>query len=302
MGVAMVCAMGVTSLLASVGLPAGSASGDTPEVTIPGGFVGMPPGRLLDTRSGVGAPLGEVAAGGVVNLQVTDALGIPATGVAAVVLNVTVISMASPGYITVYPDGAPRPTTSNLNFTAGQIVPNLVVAKVGAGGRVNLFNGSTGSVHLVADVSGYHLSGPPTAAGAFGALDPVRLLDTRYGTGAARAAVGPYGIVHLQVAGRGRVPSSGVSAVTLNVTAVAPTHPGFVTAYGTGTVRAWASNLNFVPGQTVPNLVITPVGGGRVDLYNGSNGTVNLIADVSGYYLAGTATLPGALGSLPPTG
>jgi hypothetical protein len=256
----------------------------------------------LDTRSGVGAPLGEVAAGGVVNLQVTDALGIPATGVAAVVLNVTVISMASPGYITVYPDGAPRPTTSNLNFTAGQIVPNLVVAKVGAGGRVNLFNGSTGSVHLVADVSGYHLSGPPTAAGAFGALDPVRLLDTRYGTGAARAAVGPHGIVHLQVAGRGRVPSSGVSAVTLNVTAVAPTHPGFVTAYGTGTVRAWASNLNFVPGQTVPNLVITPVGGGRVDLYNGSNGTVNLIADVSGYYLAGTATLPGALGSLPPTG
>jgi hypothetical protein len=42
MGVAMVCAMGVTSLLASVGLPAGSASGDTHEVTIPGGLVGMP--------------------------------------------------------------------------------------------------------------------------------------------------------------------------------------------------------------------------------------------------------------------
>ena len=122
-------------------------------------------------------------------------------------------------------------------------------------------------------------------AGAFGSLAPSRLLDTRTGVGAAQAAVGAHGIVHLQVTGRGGVPASGVSAVVLNVTVTAPSGAGFVTVYADGTALPGASNLNFVPGQTVPNLVIAPVGAdGKVDLYNGSNGTVQLIADVDGYF------------------
>jgi hypothetical protein len=92
--------------------------------------------------------------------------------------------------------------------------------------------------------------------------------------------------VQLQVTGRGGVPASGVSAVALNVTVTEPTSPGWVNVYGDGTSRPLASNLNFVPGQTVPNMVIAPVGAnGMVDLYNGSGGTIQLIADVSGYYL-----------------
>ena len=46
----------------------------------------------------------------------------------------------------------------------------------------------------------------------------------------------------------------------LNVTVAAPTSHGYVTAYGDGTTRPTASNLNFIEGQTVPNLVIAPVG------------------------------------------
>ena len=122
--------------------------------------------------------------------------------------------------------------------------------------------------------------------GGFTALTPARLLDTRYGNGAPQAAVPALGTVHLQVTGRGGVPASGVSAVALNVTVTAPTGTGFVTVYGEGSALPVASNLNFVPGQTVPNMVIAPVGtGGVVDLYNGSGGTIHLIADVSGYYL-----------------
>ena len=45
-----------------------------------------------------------------------------------------------------------------------------------------------------------------------------------------------------------------------------------------------ASNLNFAPGQTVPNLVVVPVGtDGKIKIYNGSFGAVDLLVDVAGY-------------------
>jgi hypothetical protein len=90
-----------------------------------------------------------------VSLPVLGRGGVPTTGVSAVVLNVTVTNTDAPGYITVYPDGVSPPLASNLNFVAGQTVPNLVVAPVGADGNVDFYNGSTSTVQLVADVSGY---------------------------------------------------------------------------------------------------------------------------------------------------
>jgi hypothetical protein len=129
--------------------------------------------------------------------------------------------------------------------------------------------------------------------GTFGSLVPSRVLDTRTGLGAPKTAVAAGGMVHLQVAGTGGVPSSGVSAVVLNVTVTAPTQPGYITVYGDGTALPGVSNLNFVAGQSVPNLVIAPVGpNGTVALYNGSAGTVHLIADVSGWF-TNTNAVPG---------
>jgi hypothetical protein len=55
----------------------------------------------------------------------------------------------------VYPAGAARPGTSNLSFTAGEIVANLVIVPVGAGGKVEFYNGSGGTVQIIADVSGW---------------------------------------------------------------------------------------------------------------------------------------------------
>ena len=73
----------------------------------------------------------------------------------AVVVNVTVTQPTSPGYLTVYPNGAARPLASNLNFSAGQTVPNLVVAKVGADGKVAVYN-NAGSTHVILDVVGWY--------------------------------------------------------------------------------------------------------------------------------------------------
>jgi hypothetical protein len=117
---------------------------------------------------------------------------------------------------------------------------------------------------------------------------PTRILDTRNGTGAPAAAVGPNGVLKLTVAGAGTAGNlipAGVTAVAMNVTVTAATRAGFITAYPDGTAAPTASNINYGTGQTIPNLVIVQVGAnGVVDLQNSSAGSVQLVADVVGYY------------------
>src|SRR5665647_1569541 len=106
-----VWAMGLAWVLTSVVLPAGSASAEV--VSTPGGFTSLAPFRLLDTRDGTGVPQGAVPSGGTVHLQVTGRGGVPASGVSAVALNVTVTAPAKPGHLSVFADGTSRPGTSN---------------------------------------------------------------------------------------------------------------------------------------------------------------------------------------------
>ncbi|WP_206665913.1 hypothetical protein, partial [Pedococcus bigeumensis] len=182
----------------------------------------------------------------------------------------TVTAAKSAGFLTVYPDGSTMPTASNLNFAAGQTIPNLVIAKVGANGRIALTNGASGTVQVIADIAGYYLAGTPSAPGAYTPLNPARVLDTRTNLGGT-GPVAAHGTVHLQVAGRGGVPASGVSAVVVNVTVTAAKSAGFLTVYPDGSTMPTASNLNFAAGQTIPNLVIAKVGAnGRIALTNGA--------------------------------
>ncbi len=253
-------------------------------------LTGVAPSRVLDTRSGTGAPAGPVDPSSSVTVQLTGRGGVPVTGVSAVVLNVTVTGPTSSGYLTAYAGGGSPPTASNLNFVRGQTVPNLVIVPVGAGGQVSLYNGSAGSTHVVADVFGYYSNGDDfdsRSGGATLALPPSRILDTRSGVGAPAAAVRPGATVVLQVAGVGGVPTTGVGSAILNVTVTGPTGSGYLTVYP-GPARPLASNLNFTPGLTVPNLVVTPVNGaGQVLIYNGSAGYVHVVADVTGWVTAG---------------
>ena len=238
------------------------------------GFVGLTPARLLDTRDGTGAPAAAVGPTGVIDLQVTGRGGVPVAGVAAIVLNVTVVSPSANSYVTVWPSGQPRPVASNLNFVPGQTVPNLVITKVGAGGRVSLFN-NAGTVHLVADVSGYYTDGSqlvPTV--------PARLLDTRNGTG---GITGPTsGVVSVPVLGQAGVPGNATSVV-LNVTVTEPSSDGYLTVWPAGSSQPTASNLNFIANQTVPNLVIAKIGTEGKISYYASVGRVQVIIDVLGY-------------------
>ncbi|MEP7192142.1 MAG: CHAP domain-containing protein [Actinomycetota bacterium] len=250
----------------------------TATITEPAKLVSLSPSRVLDTRTGVGAPKGLVGGGKAVDLVVAGRGGVPSSGVAAVVLNVTATATTGAGFVTVFPTGTTRPTASSLNFAKAQTIANQVIAKVGAGGKVSLY--TSAGAQLVADVAGYY----PNGAGYVG-LSPTRILDTRSGVGAAKAKVAGKGIVALTVTGVASVPA-GAAAVVLNVTVTAPAGAGYVTAYPGGASRPTASNVSYLAGQTIAGMVIAKVGtGGKVNLY--TLASAHLVADVVGWVPAG---------------
>lgn len=123
-----------------------------------------------------------------------------------------------------------------------------------------------------------------TAAGNFFPRGPVRILDTRTGTGVPKGMLGAKQSLSLQVAGVAGVPTSGVSAVVLNVTATNPTSASYLTVYPSGSAVPTASNLNLTTGWTGANSVTVPLGAnGKVNIYN-AGGSVDVIADVLGFY------------------
>ena len=274
--------------------------GPAPRAVAPGTsstYVPVTPDRVLDTRPApynVGVTPGKIGPQGSVNLQVrgltTNGTTIPAEAT-AVVLNVTVTGTTAATDIRVFPSGS-APTSSNLNAGPSSTVPNLVTVSLGSNGGVTLRN-SAGSTHLFVDIAGYYVSG--TGGAGFAALDPGRILDTRNGTGAARAKVGAKEFIDLTVRGDAlptteanrtvRVPAD-ATAVVLNVTGTNATELTDVRVYPTPTDGSvpTVSNLNFKPGLTTPNLVTVPVGAdGKVRLRNAA-GTVDLLADIAGYY------------------
>jgi PKD domain len=258
------------------------------------------PTRLLDTRNGTGvASAGQVPAGQTVKLKIKDAVSGGATipaDVSAVVLNLTVTNAHGSGFVTAYADDTgPAPITSNVNYAAGQTVPNLVIVPV-VDGYVDLLNGgkSAGAIDLVADVSGYFT---PTAGGSgYTSLTPDRLIDTRNGIGVGVRQVPAGGTITVPIAGNdgGQLPSTGITAVALNVTVTNPKGTGFLTAYPEGESLPNASNVNYKTGQTIANSVIVPVTStGKILITNSGAGAAgtDIIVDVTGYYSSAGASV-----------
>jgi hypothetical protein len=110
------------------------------------------PQRLVDTRvSG-----GPIAAGSSRCFQVGGAGGIPAAAT-TVVLNVTAVSYPASGWLTLYPNGQPVPSTSTVNFDVRQsAIANNTVVKLGSSGQVCVNAGSSSS-NVILDATGYEL-------------------------------------------------------------------------------------------------------------------------------------------------
>lgn len=220
------------------------------------GFVPVErPVRLVDTREGLGGS--RLLAGA--ELRVT----VPGGPDSAVALNIAAVLPAGDGHLTVHPCDRPRPATSNVNYGLEPVVSNLVVVEPGADGTVCI--ASHAATDLVVDLAGAFDRG-------FVALDPaVRLADTRVDSPVGRVGAG--GVLDVVVP----TPpgSAAVTAAVLNVAAVLPSAPGFLTVYPCDVSRPLASNVNHSVRPVVSNLVVSRVGGdGRVCVYTSAGADV----------------------------
>jgi hypothetical protein len=206
----------------------------------------------------------------------------------AVVLNVTVTQPQQAGYLTVYPVGEGKPNASNLNFSRGETVANLVV--VPSNGVLDIANNSGGTVQVVADLEGYYSTFKDI--NIFVPYGPTREVDTR----TVDRPLAPHATYTAPVlTDVPCIPNEFtvyqcVTGVVDNVTVTQPTRAGNLIVYPASQTRPLTSNLNFSPGETVPNLVMVGVTeqNRQVSFYNDSSGTVQLIIDEYGYFLPGS--------------
>jgi hypothetical protein len=227
-------------------------------------------------RLPVSAGSPNVEAGQTVEVAVAGAAGIP-TDADTAVLNVTAVGADASGYLSVWPCGQPQPTASSVNYAARQDTPNLVVSKVGTGGRVCVF--SSRNVNLVVDVSGYIPAGSELVS-----INPVRKLDTRT---IARPSGGA--TIELQATG-GSVPV-GSESIVVNLTATQTADDGFVTSWPCGQRQPTTSSLNFTAGSDRANMVLAKLGDdGKLCLF--TSAPAHIIADVAGYSPAGMSFTP----------
>lgn len=246
-------------------------------VSAAGAVVPVTPTRLRDTRA-----TGHLPGSGVLTLPVAGVAGVPADAT-AVVVNITVTGPTGPGYLTAWPAAQPRPTASNVNFVKNQTVPNMAIVKVGDAQSISIFNANAGQVDVVVDIQGYITAGAATLPGTVKPITPTRVVDTRIGLGAGGPVAPNYGaVVDFDSPDLENVPQGAL----INLTAADPRASGWLAAYPYGVDRPGVSNLNFTAGAAVPNLSLVTLGDGYGVLYNGSTGTVQMVADVLAYVLS----------------
>ncbi len=264
------------------------------------------PIRFYDSRPGTPAcftgtspDIGGFSYGNVVTNLTCSGVTIPANAL-AVTGNVTVVAdqNSGPGFVTLYPNGAALPQTSNANYVNGQVVPNAFTVALGTGGSFRDYVSTT--INIVLDITGYYA--PASASGLyFHRLSaPIRYLDTRQGAAAYSTPQSPdlggvtyngtvAGITYTGVS----IPSD-ATAISGNATVVANRNagPGFLTLFPTGAALPSVSNNNYVNGSVVPNAFFVGLGGGQLSAFNST--TIDVIIDINGYFSISAVDINGS--------
>lgn len=283
-------------------------------------YTPVTPCRIIDTRN-AGGVLAAGSTRGFAGWSLTNYNGqggtatsncnIPAnTATSAIVVNFTVVSPSTGGYITAYPSDVVQPLAASLNFNAADVKGNNAILKLnqtGVGSHLNVYTTST--THLVADVVGYYAR--PLALGALSSdlvytpVTPCRIMDTRnagadagiLNAGSTRSFLGWNGSYTVQGGDNTNcnLPfSTDNAALVLNFTAVNPSSGGYITAYPAGAAQPLAATLNFGAGEVKGNNAFLKLNqtSGQADFNVYSTTATHLVADVVGYYAR-----PVALGS-----
>ncbi len=183
-------------------------------------------------------------------------------------------------------------TGTAFTFTTPAEAAGYEQLSVTTGGGTNPLNAGAGYLY--------------TGLSKYVAVTPFRILDTRAHTcvqcAGGKVTTGQTrtlqitGVSGLPV-GADPVPAT-ATAIVINVTAVDSTSGGLLTIYPAGTGRPLASNLNFGPGRITPNLVTVALGQTNATdpnrellIYN-PIGSVDVVADVEGYFVPDSASDP----------
>jgi hypothetical protein len=195
-------------------------------------YTSLPPRITVNTAVGTGicdgAPCQPSTGPSIRQIKIAGRIGVPATGVVAVALRVSVANPIfiyidefdqTPGAVTVYDSGGG--IVKELHYAAGQDSTDVVIAPLNPDGTVTV--GISNASQFRLDVTGYFAS--PTEAvpgGPLRSLPPTRLVDTYAGTGTCvpgpctRLAYNQR--ITVEVAGHGGVPIDATS-VMVNTTA-----------------------------------------------------------------------------------
>lgn len=249
-----------------------------------GRFVSIPPERWMDSRNDGLLPTGSgspalVAAGGTATSVRLPSTVVPASGVSALVINVTATDATAPGYMVAMRSGGNPAGTqhSTVNFTPVAPAANSAIVPVGPDGSVAVY--TTAATNILIDVVGYitDATASNTTTGMFQPVTPSRPYDSR--------ALTPFSQGESRTIALNTVPgvAADASAVSSNLTVTAPTATGFLTVYP-ATPPA-TSNLNFGIGHTVANgalLRLSPSGTVTARMSEAGH----LLIDVNGFFLS----------------
>jgi len=198
------------------------------------------------------------------------------------------------------------PITGSTHFTTPTAADALLL--VAGGTRVDAFAGDPPPAASGPDTSS---TATPTAS-RYQPLSPYRVLDTRAASCAQcdGGALGPGETRTIQVGGyappgfTGATVPTSATAVVLNVTGVDDCVGTYLTVFPAGGAVPPTSSLNPGPGQVIPNLVTVALGTsggspGYVGIFNAA-GSIDVVADVEGYYQSGGSGSAGELHALSP--
>ncbi len=268
---------------------------DVEAYTLPeSGITLITPKKLIDTRPQAwyhaGSINGPVQPMTDYKVQVGGVGSVPADAV-AVMVNVTVVDTNYPGHLRMWASDQAMPNTSVVNY-APETKANSQIVALSASGELTFRSFSwvpttMSPVQVLIDVTGYI-----TAGSDFTATTPTTIVETRpaYTPVGLPAGALTQNKVYPLTLDTSVVPA-GATAVVLNVTVVQPTNFGHIRVYpdtnGLGTTPPpIMSNINFIPGRDIPNMVIVQLPPGRtIDFYTAYSGSghTDLKVDLIGY-------------------
>ena len=240
----------------------------------------------MDSRFGTGGISTKFVNGTPKTFLVAGLNGVPGTAT-AITGNLTVTGQSKAGFVFLGPTATASPTSSTLNFPVGDTRANAVtVALDGTGHLSAVYKSSTAgaTTNLFLDVTGYF----DTTGSRYIALSPIRVMDSRDGTGGLSGKFVNGTVRSFDVAETGAAVPATAVAITGNLTVTGQSKAGFVFLGPTATSTPTSSTLNFPVGDTRANAVTVGLNGtgGLAAVYKSSTAgaTTNLFLDVTGYF------------------